>query len=365
MIVLALDTCLPACSVALARDGEILGWLSEPTLRGHQERIAPMTRDLMAAAGLEFAALDRIGVTVGPGSFTGLRVGLAFAKGLAFALQRPCVGVGTLEALAASLEGNGPRAAVIDAGRGRVYMQLFDGAVPLSGPDILPLETAAARLIELYASAEVILTGPGAALLAGTLPGANARPLPAPDPRAVARLAAIAPLAPPAPLPAAPRRHGQGRVITVAVATAEIAPALAALHREAFDEPWSAHEIATLMGSPGVFALSAALGPTPEAGKAAGFILCRVAADEAEVLTLAVAPAMRRRGVAGALLDQAMAAALASGARAVFLEVGTDNPGAETLYRARGFAEVGRRPGYFMRPGGAVAALIMRRDLNR
>src|SRR5579859_121427 len=170
MIVLALDTCLPACSVALARDGEILGWLSEPTARGHQERLAPMARDLMAAARLEFAALDRIGVTVGPGSFTGLRVGLAFAKGLAFALQRPCVGVGTLEALAASIGGDAPRVAVIDAGRGRVYLQLFGGAASLSGPDILPLETAAARLIEVYGSADVVVTGPGAALLAGALP---------------------------------------------------------------------------------------------------------------------------------------------------------------------------------------------------
>ncbi len=200
MIVLAIDTCLPACSVALARDGEILGWLSEPTARRHQERLAPMTRDLIATAGLDFAALDRIGVTVGPGSFTGLRVGLAFAKGLAFALGRPCVGVGTLEALAASVEGDGRKAAVIDAGRGRVYMQLFDGAISLSGPDILPLETAVARLIELYASAEVILTGPGAALLAGALPGAIVRPLTAPDPRAVAHLAAEAPPAPPRPL---------------------------------------------------------------------------------------------------------------------------------------------------------------------
>jgi tRNA threonylcarbamoyladenosine biosynthesis protein TsaB len=160
-----------------------------------------MTRNVMASAGLEFPALDRIGVTVGPGSFTGLRVGLAFAKGLGFALGRPCVGVGTLEALAASLEGDGPKAAVIDAGRGRVYVQFFDGAVSLSGPDILTVETAAARLFEVFGSTpDVALTGPGADLLAGALPGSVVRPMPAPDPRAVARLAAAAPLAPPRPL---------------------------------------------------------------------------------------------------------------------------------------------------------------------
>ncbi len=199
MIVLALDTCLAACSVALMRDGETLGWLSEPTARGHQERLAPMTRDLMAGAGVGFADLDRVGVTVGPGSFTGLRVGLAFAKGLAFALGCPCSGVGTLEALAAG-GGIGAKAAIIDAGRGRVYIQLFDGAVSLSGPDILPLETAAARLIEVHGSAEVRLIGPGAELLAGVLPGAIVQALAAPDPRAVARLAAEAQLTPPRPL---------------------------------------------------------------------------------------------------------------------------------------------------------------------
>jgi tRNA threonylcarbamoyladenosine biosynthesis protein TsaB len=177
-----------------------LGWLTEPTARGHQERLGPMTRDLMASAGIEFATLDRIGVTVGPGSFTGLRVGLAFAKGLAFALGRPCVGVGTLEALAAGFEDGGPLAAVIDAGRGRVYVQLFDGEASLSGPDILPLETAAARLVEVFAAGEVALTGPGANLLAGVLPGGTVQAQAAPDPRAVARRAAAAPPAPPRPL---------------------------------------------------------------------------------------------------------------------------------------------------------------------
>jgi ribosomal-protein-alanine N-acetyltransferase len=149
-------------------------------------------------------------------------------------------------------------------------------------------------------------------------------------------------------------------VIAIDFASAEAAPALAALHRSAFEEPWSADDIAVLLRSPGVFAASASL-----SGEVAGFILCRIAADEAEVLTLAVAPAMRRRGVAGALLERAMAAALAAGAGAAFLEVAADNPGAEALYRAHGFREVGRRPGYFSRAGGAVAALIMRLDLNR
>jgi [ribosomal protein S18]-alanine N-acetyltransferase len=150
-------------------------------------------------------------------------------------------------------------------------------------------------------------------------------------------------------------------VIVVEAATAEAVVALAALHEASFDDPWSAAEIESLLRSPGVFALTGA----PAGEGAGGFILFRVAADEAEVLTLAVTPAMRRRGLASALLDRATVIALAAGAGAMFLEVAIDNVGAQALYRGRGFEHVGWRPAYFSRPGGAVAAHIMRCDLNR
>jgi tRNA threonylcarbamoyladenosine biosynthesis protein TsaB len=204
VIVLALDTCLAACGVAVIRGDETLARASEPMTRGHQERLAPMTREVMAAAGLSFADLDRIGVTVGPGSFTGLRVGIAFAKGLALALGRPCVGVGTLEALAASLDilerWPDSVAAVIDAGRGRVYLQLFEGGRALTGPDVLGVETAAARLVEVFPLGGARLVGPGARLLGDILAGGRLDERAAADPVAVARLAAGAPPAPVRPL---------------------------------------------------------------------------------------------------------------------------------------------------------------------
>ena len=199
-VILALDTCLAACSVALLRGAEILAWRTEAMTRGHQERLAPMVHDLMAEQGMGFPMIDRIGVTLGPGSFTGLRVGLAFAKGLALALGKPCVGVGTLEALAAGVVGEGAVAAVIDAGRGRLYLQLFDGGAALSGPDILSLELAISRLVEVFPLGDVTLTGPGVDLLAAALPGAQFAPQSAPDPRALARLAARAAIVAPRPL---------------------------------------------------------------------------------------------------------------------------------------------------------------------
>jgi tRNA threonylcarbamoyladenosine biosynthesis protein TsaB len=188
MIVLGLDTCLSSCSVAV-RDGErVLGHAREVMARGHQERLAPMAQGVMAAAGLAFDNLERIAVTVGPGSFTGLRVGIAFAKGLALALGRPTVGIGTLEALAADVEGL--VFPTIDARRGQLYLQAFDGGHALMAPDALTAETAAARVAELSQGRSFILVGSGAPLLADLAPGARVLAAEGADARQVARLAA-------------------------------------------------------------------------------------------------------------------------------------------------------------------------------
>ena len=136
--------------------------------------------------------------------------------------------------------------------------------------------------------------------------------------------------------------------------------ALAKAHASAFDAPWPPEAFATLMASPGVFAL-AAVNDEP-----VGLILMRAIAGEAEVLTLAVEPSHRRRGVAEALLQAALAQAAAMAAEEVFLEVAADNPAALALYRKAGFEQAGRRGGYYRRPDGQAAdALVLRRTLNR
>jgi ribosomal-protein-alanine N-acetyltransferase len=135
------------------------------------------------------------------------------------------------------------------------------------------------------------------------------------------------------------------------------AHALAAAHRLAFDEAWGAEAFAALLASPGVFALAAG-----ESGAIGGFILCRTVAGEAEVLTLAVAPAHRRRGVAKLLLGVAMVEARRAGAEAMFLEVAADNAPALALYRGAGFTQVGLRRRYY--GPEQVDALVLQRDLN-
>jgi len=190
-LILALDTCLSACSVAILDGDRVLAARSEHMPRGHQERLAPLVRELMTEAGAQFPALTRLGVTVGPGSFTGLRVGLAFAKGLSAALSIPAVGVGTLEAMAYGREGF--VAAILDARREQVYVQLFGDGAALMAPDALTAADAAARIAELYAGGPATLVGSGAPLVEGVLSDATIVVPDGPDPVAIARLAARGP----------------------------------------------------------------------------------------------------------------------------------------------------------------------------
>ena len=135
----------------------------------------------------------------------------------------------------------------------------------------------------------------------------------------------------------------------------------AAIHRGAYGRQWSAAEFAALLASGSTLA-SAAL--DPENGRMRGFILSRLAADEAEVLTIVVDRAWRGRGVGRDLMREHLRRAALSGARTMFLEVDPTNAAAIALYRRFGFREVGRREGYYRRPDGqTAAAMVMRADL--
>lgn len=132
---------------------------------------------------------------------------------------------------------------------------------------------------------------------------------------------------------------------------------LALLHGACFpDAPWDAPHLARLLAMPGAIAFA-------EAG---GFVLLRAAADEAEVITIAVDPAARRQGTGRRLLAAAIAEAMRTGVRQVFLEVALDNIAAFALYRAFGFDEVARRRRYYRRGDGEfVDALVLRRVYSR
>jgi tRNA threonylcarbamoyladenosine biosynthesis protein TsaB len=148
MLILAIDTALDSCAAAVldTDKGELIARESQPMKRGHAEALMPLIARVIRASGLTFAALDRIAVTTGPGSFTGLRVGLSAARGIALAAGKPSVGVTTLTAYAAPIVGqmvDQPVISAIDARHDHVYFQVVAGdGSPLLRPRLAPIAAA-------------------------------------------------------------------------------------------------------------------------------------------------------------------------------------------------------------------------------
>ena len=186
MRVLAIDTALGLCSAAVVGDERVLASRSEAMLQGHQERLAPLVAEVMAQGDVAFETLDRIAVTVGPGSFTGLRVGLSFAKGLGLALDVPVLGFDSLMAIAGSAPHQGPGLVLIDARRGQVYARRFQDGQPLGPSEALTLEAVAAGETPAW------IAGPGVGLVREFYPDAAVDDRAACDPVALARLAQTA-----------------------------------------------------------------------------------------------------------------------------------------------------------------------------
>jgi tRNA threonylcarbamoyladenosine biosynthesis protein TsaB len=205
--VLAIDTALRACSACVSESGVLEPMAQESIImeRGHAEALLPLVDRVMARVEGAFAALDRVAVTVGPGSYTGLRVGIAAARAIGLASGIPVVGVTTLSALLASLVANDNRrllAAAITARPGQVYFQaIAPGGQSMVAPSLLSTREAARAL----GAGPVTIIGSGGPAVAADAAGIDiglhdARP--APDIAWVARLGLVADpaQAPPKPL---------------------------------------------------------------------------------------------------------------------------------------------------------------------
>jgi tRNA threonylcarbamoyladenosine biosynthesis protein TsaB len=188
MLILAIDTALDACASAVldTGTGKIIAMESQAMKRGHAEALMPLIARVMKESGLPFAALDRIAVTTGPGSFTGLRVGLSAARGIGLAAGKPVVGLTTLSAYAAPIvseAGEQPVISAIDARHDHVYFQVVSGnGSSLVRPKIAPI----AEALEASQHGAPHLVGNAATILAERWPSDAPPPvkveaLPAPD----------------------------------------------------------------------------------------------------------------------------------------------------------------------------------------
>lgn len=202
MPVLAIDTAMNACSAAVGGGAAVLASRVEAMRQGQAERLLPMVEEVMAEAGARYDAIALIAVTVGPGTFTGVRIGVAAARGLSLATGAPVLALTSLEGIAAaavSVPTAKPLVIVSDARRGEVYHQSFDcsGAIPLATSEVqlTALDDLAAQL-----PAEPFLAAGSAAALIASAQGVCDILEDAPDDPVAARL-----------LPLAAARAGEAR----------------------------------------------------------------------------------------------------------------------------------------------------------
>ena len=208
MRVLAIDTALAACSAAVLDTGQggIVASESLPMERGHAEALMPLVKRVMDQAGMAFFDIDRVAVTTGPGSFTGLRVGIAAARGIALAADKPAVGLSTLAAYAAphmAADDSFPVVAAIDARHGHVYLQVFSaGGRTFTTPRLATLREA----VQAASATPSCIVGSAAQAVADALPQTDSPPAAvdarnAPDIAWVARMGAVVPESQSPPVP--------------------------------------------------------------------------------------------------------------------------------------------------------------------
>lgn len=176
MLVLALDSAGSACSAAVLRDGVVVARRRALMARGQSEVLVPMVGAVMAEAGLSFDQLDLLAASVGPGAFTGIRIGLATARALALAAGKPLAGIRTTDAIAAATDPDQRRGrlvmVVMESRRAELWVQCYDDALTALGPIRALTPQQAAEV----ANGAVLLAGDGAGLVAPLLPQALLAP---------------------------------------------------------------------------------------------------------------------------------------------------------------------------------------------
>jgi tRNA threonylcarbamoyl adenosine modification protein YeaZ/ribosomal-protein-alanine acetyltransferase len=361
MLILALDTSMAACSVCVydAGPGLVLASRHEFMDRGQAEALAPMVQETVASAGVAFKDLARIAVTTGPGTFTGVRIGLAMARGLGVALNIPMTGITSLAAIACNeTAGDLPIVVAVDARAGEIYFAAFDQyGHEITAPVIVTLAEAQ----KLMPSRPVRTLGTAADLLrdknhvrsdAGDLPvAAN-----------FVKFAASIPIsaAPPEPLYLRPPDvKPQAAKISFSTVGPAAAKLLAEIHGESFAARWSETAFGEMLAVPGTSAILVSSQNNP-----LGFAIFRRAADEAEILTICTRPAFRQKGHGKLLVQHLEAVLKKDNVKSLFIEVAVSNHAALALYTSSGFEKAGERKNYYKRGDGSHEdALIMRKGL--
>ena len=318
MLVLAIDTCLARCAVCLfdSVKNHALAQEHKDMERGHAEALAPMVRQVLALAGKQVKDIDRIVVTTGPGTFTGLRIGLSFARAFGLARNIPVLGLDTLHAFRLCTDER--KALALIAGQSSFAYVLRAASDEI---ELLPLiELGTVPLLKGFPDLERL------AIWASGQSG----PVKMPDPIYI--------------------RQADAKVqVIVKQVNSDAADALSLIHHSAFSVGWSAAEMAAMISVRGTQGFIAEIASEP-----VGIAITRTLAGQAEIITIATIPAKRHMGVAAKLLSQAVTAMKTLGAQTLFLEVAHTNTAARNLYAKAGLAETGRRKAYYSNGDDAI-----------
>ena len=324
MLILAIDTSLARCAVCLfdSVSGHTLAEEHQDMERGHAEALAPMVKRVLFKAQKSVKDLQRVVVTTGPGTFTGVRIGLSFARAFGLARNIPVYGLDTLRSFQLNLDAPNEVAFVI--GKSGLSYVLKRGEKEICQVPVGQLA--------------------GISLLAGT-----------PDLQRLAAWAASQPHSNEMPRPVYIRAPDAKPQIVIRRVDEESAVALAALHQATFVRGWNAQDIASMLAVAGTQIFVAEI-----VGEAVGFILTRSILDQAELVSIATISSQRKLGVASKLLAKAIDETKLLGAAQMFLEVAERNTSAMQMYAKLGFVKTGLRKAYYADGDNAV---LMARSL--
>lgn len=393
---LAIESATAHVEVAVfADDGAVLAHRVEPVGHGHTKRLMPLVADAMRAANREARDLRWVAVDLGPGSFTGVRVGLATAKALALVSGARVTGATSLASLAHAAPAAGARRALVVPLVGAGHRDLYAGFFRVDARGLVhtmlaPRVGTPARLLDATAEALAVLpgvrvcfVGPGAererGLLEQSHPGSTALALRHDGPSAL-DLAHAARLdgGPAAGLPAVGDetspvyvrsaqaeekvRHRVSAAHPVTIRDFGDADVMAAaeIEREVFSDPWPPSFFRGELATPSMWARIA-----ERQGALAGYSLAWLGEGAGHLGNLAVVPAQRRHGVARALLADLFAEAQRRGVIEISLEVRVSNDAAQALYREHGFRVSGLRRGYYRDTGEDALVMSWRGDAPR
>jgi tRNA threonylcarbamoyl adenosine modification protein YeaZ/ribosomal-protein-alanine acetyltransferase len=361
MNLLCIDTALASCSACIYDVSSKIVLSSEQQLmaRGHAEALPPMVARVMANAGISFSDLSRIAVTTGPGTFTGIRVGLSFARALGLARGIKVLGLNTMVAtkVAAAVQNC---VVVHQAGMSGLFCFY----------DTLEIEFLAPEEIVSRLRRNQMVLGTGAATIITQSGRGDLKRSPQHDLPSAAGFAAYASIQPePAHMPdplylreadAKPQKDLLRGLGGLEISPSQDFDLLAKLHAASFETAWNEKDLSEVLAAHGCVALLA----TSDDG-AVGFLIYRAVADEAEILTICVDPSFQRRGAGLKILSTTKLILKSLQISNLFLEVAAGNKEAISLYKRAGFTEAGIRKAYYARKNrDSEDAIIMRVQLN-